>query len=79
MKPTLMLTAPELFYRAGRGEVGGPNPQMLGDCSGLTGNCSGLWGNCTRMHGNLDACDATPIERAAGIDIRTLIDRESTE
>ena len=39
----------------------------------LTGDTSHLSGNCTRLRGDLDAAEITDEERAAGVDIRSLI------
>lgn len=44
----------------------GGHADLWGDCSDLRGDCSDLWGN-------LDTCGLTPEQRAAGVDIQTLV------
>lgn len=41
-------------YNANGDWVAGPNPNMVGDCTGLRGNCTELRGDCTGLHGDLD-------------------------
>jgi len=42
----------------------------------LTGCLTGLTGDATRVTGNLDECTITDDERAAGVDIETLVAAE---
>ena len=73
-----------------RGNVTG----LSGDATGLSGDATGLWGNVTGLRGNdtglsgdatglrgdVDACQITDTERAAGVDVDSLVqgDGEST-
>ena len=54
---------------------------LSGDVSGISGNVSGIWGdvsgirgNVAGIRGNLDTCGITAADRAAGIDVSTLVD-----
>jgi len=47
--------------------------KLSGDTSQLTGDYSNLTGNCSGLSGDLDAAEITDEERAAGVDIRSLI------
>ena len=48
-------------------------PALTGRHPDLSGDCSGLSGDCSDLSGDLDACGITAEDRAAGVDIASLI------
>jgi len=75
MKPILTrITQPELYYiNNNKAKIAGPNPDLWGDCTGLSGDCTKLSGDCTNLRGDLDLAGITDAERAAGVNIAQLI------
>ena len=53
MTKPLKRTAPSLWHWRDGEHRPGPNPDMRGNCTGLSGNCTGLSGNCTGLSGDL--------------------------
>ena len=84
MKPILnRITQPELYYiNNNKAKIAGPNPDLWGDCTGLSGDCTDLSGDCTNLRGNcsdlrgdLDLAGITDVERAAGVNITQLVSK----
>jgi len=73
MKKALMKVANKLYYMENGKIFDGKNPNMRGDCTGLSGDCSGLRGNCSGLSGDLDECEITDEERQGGVDIQRLV------
>ena len=61
------------LVRTAKPALTGRHPDLSGDCSGLSGDCSDLSGDCSDLSGDLDACGITAEDRAAGVDIASLI------
>ena len=67
-------------------DIYGDCTNLSGDCTFLSGDCSDLRGDCTRVHGhctgvvgNFDDCKLTDHDREYLVDIRALIDLDTTE
>jgi len=67
-------------------KVPGVHSSLCGDVSGIRGDVSGIYGNVSDIHGNvsgirgnLDECNITEEERAAGVDINTLVIKENKQ
>lgn len=90
MKKGLIKRKKELYYYKDGNRIEGANPDLIGNCSGLSGDCSGLsgdctWlkgscsglsGNCSNLSGDLDDCELTEEERKKGINIKDLVSKE---
>jgi hypothetical protein len=50
--PFKRITKLTLYWFLDNTKNTGPNPNLLGDCSGLWGDCTNLWGNCSGLRGN---------------------------
>ena len=53
----------------------GDRSRISGDVSNISGNVTGIFGDVTGIRGDLDDCDITAEERAKGINIEDLIER----
>ena len=69
-----------ILVRTAKPALTGIHPDLSGDCSGLSGDCSDLRGDCSHLSGDcsglsgdLDACGLANEDRAAGVDIASLI------
>ncbi len=71
MKAALRRIENKLWHFGDGDRIDGPNPDMSGNCSGLRGDCTGL-------QGDLDDCELTDDDRAAKVNIQSLILSEPT-
>ena len=72
MKKNLKIQSSTIYHFVDGNKVDGPNPRLMGDCSGLMGNCSGIIGD-------IDSCEPTKEDRKRGVDIRDLVEEEERE
>ena len=56
--------------------LSGDVTDLWGNVTGLRGDVTGLRGKVTDLSGNVDACEITDEERAVGVDITTLSNKE---
>ena len=93
MKRALKRTAGPIYHMVDGHRIDAAPPGVRGDLRGVRGDLSGVWGDLSDVRGNLSgvrgdlsdvrgdlsACEITSDERKNGIDIETLIMRESAE
>jgi len=70
----------KIFYFQGnekiygvKNNITGDITNVYGDCSSVRGDMTGIYGDLTDIDGNLNNCGLTPEERAAGVNIDTLV------
>jgi hypothetical protein len=80
MTPSLTKDTFTLYHIVDGKKVDGPHKNLWGDVSGLRGDVSGLSGyvsglrgDVTGLRGDVNECGLTNADRAAGVDVATLI------
>jgi hypothetical protein len=73
MTPSLTKDTFTLYHIVDGKKVDGPHKNLWGDVSGLRGDVSGLSGYVSGLRGDVNECGLTNADRAAGVDVATLI------